>query len=64
MFSAVKKADSMMFLQEETVIQKGVEKKTANVLLPYESMVLQDLKYYVQFCLPCLNKNILELGKV
>uniref|UniRef100_A0A8C8SCV0 Reverse transcriptase domain-containing protein n=1 Tax=Pelusios castaneus TaxID=367368 RepID=A0A8C8SCV0_9SAUR len=57
---AVKKANRML-----GIIKKGIENKTANVLLPlYKSMVRPHLEYCVQMWSPHLKKDILALEKV
>ena len=55
--AAVKKANSML-----GIIRKGIENKTANIILPlYKSMVRPHLEYCVQFWSPHLQKNIMEM---
>ena len=57
---AVRKANSML-----GIIRKGIENKTASIILPlYKSMVQPHLGYSVQFWTPHLKKDIIELEKV
>ena len=47
------------------IIRKGIENKTANIILPlYKSMVRPHLEYCVQFWSPHLQKDIVEMEKV
>ena len=58
--AAIRKANSML-----GVIKKGVENRTANIIMPlYKSMVRPHLEYCVQFWSPHLKKDIVELEKV
>ena len=58
--AAVKKANSMLGM-----IKKGIENKTANIIMPlYKTIVRPYLEYCVQFWSPHLKKDIVELEKV
>ena len=58
--AAVKKANSML-----GIIRKGIENKSASVILPlYKSLVRPHLEYCVQFWSPYLQKDIMEMEKV
>ena len=47
------------------IIKRGIENKTANILMPlYKTMVRPHLKYCIQFWLLHLKKGVVELKKV
>ena len=57
--AAVKKANSIL-----EIIKKGIENKTANILMSlYKTLARPDLEYCVQFLSPHLKKDIVELEK-
>ena len=58
--AAVKKASSML-----GIIKKGIENKTANIIMPlYKMVVGLHLEYWVPFWSPHLKKDIVEMEKV